>query len=99
MSPMPSIAAAAAELAATFTGQLLRPSDAGYDAARILAPVDLTVDTTIALLESFGSAGVNVAEPLADLHDVPPTAPAGAASKPTGSTMAAVNKTLQPCAY
>ena len=29
----------------------------------ILAPVDLTVDTTIVLLESFGSAGVNVAEP------------------------------------
>jgi FAD/FMN-containing dehydrogenase len=34
MSPIPSVADAATELAATFTGQLLRSTDAGYDEAR-----------------------------------------------------------------
>jgi FAD/FMN-containing dehydrogenase len=34
MSSVPSVAKAAAELASTFSGQLLKPADAGYEAAR-----------------------------------------------------------------
>jgi hypothetical protein len=52
-----------------------------------ILPVPTVVVFTVAELDSGGNAGVNTEVPVFVLHVVPPAAPAGDASNPTGSTM------------